>query len=48
MILMHNFIEHSDAYLKTTGSLGQYYRNELASNDNGNIIDFPNDNNSSI
>ena len=43
---MCNLIDHIDTYLKTSGSLWQYYRDEPALNDNGNIIDFPTDNNS--
>ena len=42
---MYNLIEYSDGYLKTSGILLQYYKDELVLNDNGNIIDFPNDNN---
>ena len=39
-------IEYGNAYLKTSGSLSQYYRDEPALNNN-NIIDSPaNDNNS--
>ena len=30
LILMCNLIEHSDSYLTTSGSLWQYYRDELA------------------
>ena len=45
---MYNLIENSDTYSKKSKSLWQYYRNEAALNDNNNIIDFPNDNNSSI
>ena len=41
----YNLIEYSDAYLKTSGSLWQYYRDEPALNNNGEIIDFS-DNNS--
>ena len=45
---MYNLIEYSDAYLKTSGSLWQYYRDESALNDNGNITDFPTNDNKSI
>ena len=45
---MYNLIEYNDAYLKTSGSSWQYYRNEPALNDNGHIIGFPDDNNSSL
>ena len=44
--LMYNFIQYSDANSKTSGSLWQYYRHEPALDNNGNIIDFPDDNNS--
>ena len=37
---MYNLIEYSDAYLKTSGNLWQYYRDEPALDDNRNIIDF--------
>ena len=43
---IYNLIEYSDPYLKTSGSLWQYFRDEPALNDNGEIIDFPADNNS--
>ena len=42
---MYNLIEYSDAYLKTSGSLLQYYRDEPVLGNNGNIFDFPDDNN---
>ena len=45
---MCNSLEYSDAYLKTSGSLWQYYRDEPALDANNNIIEFPADNNSSI
>ena len=45
---MFNLIEYSDAYSKTLGSYWRYYRDVLALNDNGNIIDFSNDNNNNI
>ena len=38
---MYNLIECSDVYLKTSGSLWQYYRDESALEHNNNIIDFP-------
>ena len=44
---MYNLIGYNDTYLKTWGSLRQYYRDEPALDNNGNIIDFPNDNNNS-
>ena len=40
---VYNLIEYSDNYSKTSGSLWQYYRDEPAINDNGVIIDFPDD-----
>ena len=44
---MHNLIEYSDAYSKTSGSLQQYFRGEPALDNSDNIIDFPDvDNNS--
>ena len=42
---MYNLMEYSSAYSKTSGSLWQYYRDEPAINDNGDVIDFPADNN---
>ena len=44
---MYNLIEYSDAYLKTSGGLWQYYRDELALDTNDNIIDFPDKSNNS-
>ena len=44
---MYNLIEYNDAYLNTSGSLWQYYRDEPALDNNGNIIDFPANNNNS-
>ena len=35
---MFNLIEYSHNYLKTSGSLWQYCRDELALDDNGNIV----------
>ena len=43
---MYNLIEYSDAYSKTSGNMQQYYRDEPALHNKGNIIDFPADNNS--
>ena len=37
---MYNLIEYSYAYLKTSGSLWQYYRAEPALDNNNNITDF--------
>ena len=44
---MYNLIEYSDTYLKTSASLWQYYKDEPALDNDGNIIDFPDDNNNS-
>ena len=44
---MYNLIECSDAYSNTIGSLWQYYRDEPALDDNGNITDFHTNNNNS-
>ena len=35
-------IEYTNAYSKTSRCLWQYYRDETALNNNGDIIDFPN------
>ena len=40
---MFNLLEYSDNYLKTSGSLWQYYRDEPFINDNGVIINVPDD-----
>ena len=39
-MLMYNLIEYSDNYSKTSGSLEQYYRDELALTDAGAIANF--------
>ena len=44
---IYNLIEFSDAYSKTSGILWQYYRDEPALDNNGNIIDYPDKNNNS-
>ena len=44
---MYNLTEYSDAYLKTSGCLWQYYRDEPAIDANGNVIYFPTNNNNS-
>ena len=44
---MYNVIEYSNAYSKTTRCLWQHYRDEPALDNNGSIIDFPDDNNNS-
>ena len=40
---MHNLIEHSNNYLKTSGSLWQYCKNEPFITDDGAVIDIPDD-----
>ena len=45
---MQNLIEQSDNYLKTSGSLWQYYRDEPFSNANDVIIDIPDGANSPL
>ena len=40
---MHNLIEHSNNYLKTSGSLWQYCKNEPFITDDGDVIDIPDD-----
>ena len=45
---MYNLIEHSDVYLKASGSLWQYYRDEPVLYSENNIIDFRANNNNSI
>ena len=42
---MYNFIEYSDNYSKTSGSLWQYCKDIPAVNDDGNIINFNGTNN---
>ena len=37
---MYILIEYSDAYLKTSGSLWQYYKDEPALDNNGSILIF--------
>ena len=44
---IYNLIEFNDAYSKTSQSLWQHYRDETASNNNGDIIYFPENNNNS-
>ena len=41
---MHNFLEYSNNYSKTSESLFQYYRDGTALNDAGTIVNFTNDN----
>ena len=47
-MFMCNLIEYSDAYSKTSGSLWQYNRDELALDKNRYITDFPANNNNGI
>ena len=44
---MYNFIEHSDNYLKTSGRLWHYYRNQFLLDNAGATIDFV-DNNTGV
>ena len=46
-ISMYNSTEYNNAYLKISGRLWQYYRDEPGLNNNGDIIDFPEYNNNS-
>ena len=41
VVPMYNFIEYSDNYSKTSGSLWQYHRDEPGLDNNGNIVNFP-------
>ena len=41
VISLYNLIEYSDKYLKTSESLWQYYKDESFIDNNGNIIDVP-------
>ena len=43
VMTMYNLIEYSDNYLKTSGSLWQYYRDEPLIGDDGNITNIPDD-----
>ena len=45
---MYNLIECSGIYSKTSRSLWQHYRDELALNNTGDIIVLPASNNNSI
>ena len=44
---VYDLIEYSDKYSKTSGILWQYYRDDSFLNKNGDIADFPVDNNNS-
>ena len=48
VMTMYNLTENSDAYLKTTGSLWQYYKDKPALDNNNNIINFLANNNNGI
>ena len=48
VMTMYNLTENSDAYLKTTGSLWQYYKDKPALDNNNNIINFLANNNNEI
>lgn len=39
-MLMDNLMEYSNYYLKTSGSLCQYYKDIPDVNNNGNTVDF--------
>ena len=45
---IYNLKEYSDNFSKTSGSLWYYYRDETAINNNGIIIDFPDDTDSAL
>ena len=45
---VYDLIEYSDKYSKTFGILWQYYRDDLFLNKNGDIADFPADNNNAF
>ena len=38
---IYNLVEYINTYSKTSVSLLQYYRNEPAIDNNGDIVDFP-------
>ena len=48
VMTMYNLTENSDAYLKTTGSSWQYYKDKPALDNNNNIINFLANNNNKI
>ena len=48
VMTMYNLTENSDAYLNTTGSLWQYYKDKPALDNNNNIINFLANNNNGI
>ena len=41
---MYNVIEYRNNYSKTSGSLWQYFRDELGLNNAGDPVDFPGNN----
>ena len=41
VMLLYNLLEYSDYYSKTSWSLWQYYRDEPALDNAGNIVNFP-------
>ena len=45
---MYNLTEYSDTYLKTSGNLWQYYKDDSALDNDKSINDFPVDNNNGI
>ena len=45
---IYNLIEYSDNYLKTSGSLWQYYRDEPDLNSDDVIVDFTYDTDSAL
>ena len=48
VMLMYNLIEYSDNYARTTGSLGQYFKDIPARNANGDIAIFAENNTDSF
>ena len=45
---MHSLAEYSDIFLKVSGNLWEYYRDEPALNNHDATTDFPADNNNSV
>ena len=45
---MYNLIEQSGAYSKKSGSLWEHYIDEPTLDNNGNIMDFPANNDNSV
>ena len=48
VMLMYNLIEYSGIYSKTLGTLWQHYIDELALNNNKNVIDFSANNKNNV